>query len=155
MLARASAAARRGLSSLSAFPYSAPMPSAVEFPRVARGLDYALNWSLAADSLTTRGEAYRNATVRELLEFAGPRGAVRVTKQRALELLGPRGAGAQPAPSPAPAASSFATDAGFPGRTVMDVEDFESRLASVSTRPRERKRAQARAPSRAPSLPPH
>jgi hypothetical protein len=124
--------ARRALSSLSSFPFTSPVPAAVEFPRVARGLDYSLNWSLAADSLTTRGEAYRNAPVRELLEFAGPRGAVRVSKLRALELLGPRGAGAAPAPSPAPAASSFATDAGFPGRTVMDVEEFESRLASVS-----------------------
>ena len=40
-----------------------------EFPRKARGLDYDLNWSLAGDKITTRGEAYRNASVKDLLEF--------------------------------------------------------------------------------------
>jgi hypothetical protein len=82
-----------------------------------------LNWSLAADHLTTRGEAYRNADVRELLEFL-PRGTVKVTKERAVEVTG------GPAAAP-PAADSFATDV-FPGRKVMDVEDYEGRLASVS-----------------------
>ncbi len=92
------------------------------FPRKARGLDYDLNWSLAADSLTTRGEAYRNASVRDLLEFA-PRGTVRVTKERAVEVIG--GPEANPGK-----AEAFATDV-FPGRKVMDVEEYEGRLTSV------------------------
>jgi len=38
-------------------------------------LNYDLNWSLAGDKITTRGEAYRNATVRDLLEFLPRKGA--------------------------------------------------------------------------------
>lgn len=116
---------RRAFSLLSSFPFSQRAADRVEFPRVARGLDYDVNWSLAADGLTTRGEAYRNAPVRDLLEFAGPRGAVRVTKQRALEVLD-QGA------APAAAGAAFATDTGLPGRALMDVDEYESRLASVS-----------------------
>lgn len=47
-----------------------------EFPRKARGLDYDLNWSLAGDKITTRGEAYRNAPLRDLLEFLPRAGAL-------------------------------------------------------------------------------
>jgi hypothetical protein len=104
-----------------AAPPPAPLPQVL--PRKVRGLDYDLNWSLAGDALTTRGEAYRNAAVRDLLEFAGPRGAVRVTKERAAEVV----AGPLAAPKPAEA---FATDV-FPGRKVMDVEEYEGRLSSV------------------------
>lgn len=93
-----------------------------EFPRRARGLDYDLNWSLAADAITTRGTAFRNATVRDLVEFS-PRGAVRVHKSRALEVTsGPLAS--------AGAGEAFATDV-VPGRKVMDVEEYESRLNSV------------------------
>jgi hypothetical protein len=142
--------------SISSFPFTNKTPSdSVSFPSVARGLDYDLNWSLAAElvfhiisffllskvsvsnpilfhfflpnpshrsSLTTRGEAYRNATIRDLLEFAGSRGTVEVTKERALVVR---------TPTPTEA-GAFATDA-FVGRTVMDVEEFEGRLASVCT----------------------
>ena len=75
---------------------------------------------LFLSSLTSRGEAYRNASIRDLLEFAGSRGAVQVTKERAL-------VGRTSAPVEA---AAFATDA-FAGRTVMDVEEFEGRLSSV------------------------
>ena len=98
-------------------------------------------------SLTTRGEAYRNAPVRSLLEFAGPRDAVQVTRERALVVRGD-GAGVG---SGAPAGGAFATDV-VPGRTVMDVEEFEGRLSSV----RSAARAACGAPSRAkrpPSAP--
>ena len=47
------------------------------FPRVARGLDYDLNWSLAGDKITTRGEAYRNASLRDLMEFLPRSGEAR------------------------------------------------------------------------------
>lgn len=93
------------------------------FPKVQRGLDYDLNWSLNADRVTTRGEAYRNASVRDLLEFA-PRGSVKVTKERALQVVGGPEAAVKPA-------EAFATDV-VPGRKVMDVEEYEGRLTSVS-----------------------
>lgn len=73
--------------------------------------------------MTTRGEAYRNASVRDLLEFAGPRGDVRVTPERALEVKGGPMASAG-------SALAFATDV-HPGTSVMDVEEFEGRLESV------------------------
>lgn len=93
-----------------------------EFPRVARGLDYNLNWSLAGDRLTTRGEAYRNASVRDLIEFT-PRSGARVTKGRALIV-----------DTAAPAATaSFATDV-VHGTSVMDVAEAESRTTAVSAR---------------------
>ena len=98
-------------------------PLAQTFPRRARGLEYELNFSLAADGLTTRGEAYRNAPVRDLLEFAGPRGDVRLTRERALEVTGGPMAVAR-------SALAFATDV-HPAATVMDVEEFEGRLESV------------------------
>lgn len=92
-----------------------------EFPRVARGLNYDLNWALAGDQLTTRGQAYRNPTVRDLIEFA-PRG-VRVTKNRAVvATAGQAAAGAAP---------TYATDH-LPGTSVVDIEDFERRIESVS-----------------------
>lgn len=50
-------------------PCLLPTHTPQEFPRKARGLDYDLNWSLAGDKITTRGEAYRNASLRDLLEF--------------------------------------------------------------------------------------
>lgn len=90
-----------------------------EFPRVARGLDYNLNWSLAGDRLTTRGEAYRNASVRDLIEFT-PRAGARVTKSRALVV--DSGAAAVTA--------AYATDV-MPGTTVMDVAEAEARTNAV------------------------
>ncbi len=110
-------------------------------PRMVRGLDLDLNQSLAGDGLTTRGEAYRNASVRDLCEFAGPRGAVRLSKDKALELVsGPLAS--------AISCSAFATDV-MPGSSVMDVEEFEGRLASVRV-PRGAPRAQG--PARPTSL---
>ena len=76
---------------------------------MARGLDYDLNWALAGDRLTTRGEAYRNASIRDLLEFA-PRAGHAVTKEKALVCTTP-----QPQPCPA-----FATDA-LPGTQASGV----------------------------------
>jgi hypothetical protein len=86
-------------------------------------LDYDLNWSLAADAITTRGDAFRNPTIRDLVEFS-PRGAVRVSKSRAVEVTAGSLANAS-------AGEAFATDV-IPGRKVMDVEEYESRLNSVS-----------------------
>ena len=84
-----------------------------------RGLDYDLNWALAADGVTTRGSAFRNANIRTLLEFS-PRAMARVTPERA--------AVAQlKAQADVPA---FATDV-VPGRKVMDVEEYEGRLDAV------------------------
>lgn len=95
------------------------------FPANKRGLDYDLNWSLAADSLTTRGEAYRNASVRDLLEFAGPKKDLKVTPERALEIV------SGPYTAPSKKRITFATD-GLPNRDVMSVEEFEARLEAVS-----------------------
>ena len=116
-------ASARPLSVLSSHPFPVAEEAFAFFGRAARGLDTDLNQSLAADGLTTRGEAYRNAPVRDLLEFA-ERGSVRVTKGRALEVTGGPLAVALKT-------TAFATDA-LPGAKVMDVEEFEGRLASVS-----------------------
>ena len=140
--AAASCLPRRTLSTLAAFGYdragdeavvslwkswrgqcNAEIPPLVcpqEFPRVARGLDYNLNWSLAGDRLTTRGEAYRNASLRDLIEFT-PRTGARVTKGRALivDIAAPA------------ATTSFATDV-VHGTSVMDVAEAESRTTAVS-----------------------
>lgn len=96
-----------------------------EFPRKARGLDYDLNWSLAGDSVTARGDAFRNAPVRTLLEFT-PRAEVKsITKQRALVT--------KTAESAAVPAAAFSTDpAAIPGTAAVSIEEFEDKLASVS-----------------------
>lgn len=107
------------MGSLAGFAFDRPDGDVVEFPRVMRGLDYNLNWSLAGDQLTTRGEAYRNASVRDLIEFT-PRSAARVTKDRALVV----DSGA------APATASFATDI-LPGASVMDVSEAEERATAL------------------------
>ena len=75
--------------------------------------------------MTTRGEAYRNATVRDLIEFSD-RASVKVTKERAVEVVG-----GMFGPSTRSKFTAFATDV-IPGFKVMDVEEYESRLASVS-----------------------
>ena len=87
-------------------------------------MDPDLNVSLAADGLTTRGETYRNASVRDLFEFS-ERSTVKITKDKALEVIG------------GPLAKAiktavYATDS-FSGAKVMDVDEFEGRLASVRT----------------------
>jgi hypothetical protein len=46
-----------------------------EYPRQIRGLDYDVNWSLAGDKITTRGQVFRNAKVRDFLEFM-PRNSI-------------------------------------------------------------------------------
>ena len=92
-----------------------------------RGLNYDLNWSLAGDKITTRGEAYRNASVRDLIEFSS-RKDVRVTKARAV-------VGVNSVVNVASGAPLFATDS-FTGASAVDVEDFEKRLISVSNRRR-------------------
>jgi len=104
--AAASRAARR------AFGISSSVdPEAVAFPNVRRGTDIDLNASLAADNLTTRGDAYRNASVRDLIEFAD-RGSVKATKLRAVLAQGK-----------APAAATVeATDAILGAERVVDVE---------------------------------
>ena len=93
------------------------------FPKKERGLNYDLNWSLNADGLITRGDAFRNADVRTLLEFM-PRAEVKLSKERGVEVVaGPL--------AKANETLAYATDA-FPGRQVMDVEEYEGRLVSVS-----------------------
>ena len=82
-----------------------------------------MNASLAADGVTTRGDTYRNASVRDLFEFS-ERSTVRITGERALELVGGPMAKAIKT-------GAFATDA-LPGTKAMDVDEFEGRLASVS-----------------------
>lgn len=105
-------------------PLPPPRPSRPQtLYRKQRGLSVPLNWSLASDGLTTRGEAYRNAPVRELLEFAGPRAEVAVDAARAATVL------AGPLAAAVPTAA-FATDV-MPGRKVMDVDEYEARLESV------------------------
>jgi hypothetical protein len=95
--------------------------------------------------VTTRGEAYRNASVRELVEHA-PRGSVKVSKKEgwSVEVLG-----AAPAP-----AQGFATDV-MAGRQVMDVEEFEAKLRSVRRPPKNTRRARRNTLRRPPppSLP--
>ena len=118
---------RRSFSILPAFPFHVPEETYLTFALARRGVDCDLNQSLAADGLTTRGEAYRNASVRDLCEFS-ERASVRVTRERALEVVGGPLATALKT-------AAFATDA-LPGVRVMDVEEFEGRLASVSGVPR-------------------
>lgn len=108
----------RAFSVTAAFPYNGSDGDVAEFPRKMKGLDYDLNFSLANDDLTTRGEAYRNAPVKDLIEFA-PRSTVKVTKERAV-ISSARGA----------KAVAYATDA-LPGFQVMDIEEFEGRVQSV------------------------
>ena len=89
-----------------------------------RGLDPDLNISLAADGLTTRGDTFRNASVRDLFEFS-ERSSVKITSERALEVVaGPL--------AKAIKTTAYATDT-FPGAKIMDVDEFEGRLASVRT----------------------
>jgi hypothetical protein len=40
------------------------------FPRQRPGLDYDLNWSLADDDVTPKGDAYRNAPLRVLQQYS-------------------------------------------------------------------------------------
>jgi hypothetical protein len=133
--ARALAAPRgSGFSTLASFPFDVTADEA-DLDRAVRGLNVDLNHSLAGDGLSTRGEAYRNASVRDLIEFS-ERAAVRVTKERAVDVVGgPFAARAKFA--------AYATDA-LPGLKTMDVEDYEKRLASV----------RAAAPRWGPSPPP-
>jgi len=112
----------RQFSVLSSFPYDSTQYDQIVYPRKARGLDYDLNWSLAADSLTNRGEAYRNANIRDLLEFI-PRKDIKITKEKAVEIInGPF--------SKNTTVDSYATDV-LPNTKVMDVEEYEGRLSSL------------------------
>ena len=97
---------------------------------MARGLDYDLNWSLAGDRVTARGEAYRNASVRDLIEFT-PRAGHSVTKARGLVC-------AAPVPPPCPV---FATEA-LPGTQARTHLYTQARARS-----RRKRGALARAPA--------
>ena len=46
------------------------------FPRQDRGLNSDMRWALAGDRITTRGEVYRNASLRDLIEFTPRTGTV-------------------------------------------------------------------------------
>lgn len=83
-----------------------------------------LRWSLAADHLTTRGDVHRNADIKTLME-AMPRSQVNIGKDKSVQVVsGPL--------AQANDTAAFATDA-FPGRQVMDVEEYEGRIDSVCT----------------------
>jgi hypothetical protein len=79
-----------------------------------------LNFSLAADKVTTRGDTFRNADVRTLIEHI-PKGAAEVKKGRVVSHAG---------------ASSSATPIGatdaLPGSSsVVDVDSFEAQFKAV------------------------
>jgi len=92
-------------------------PESTVFPALARGVDVDLNFSLAADRVTTRGQAFRNPDVRTLLEFL-PRGSAEVRKGKSVATNG----------APQAALSVQATDKIFGSDGVVDVEEYEAAL---------------------------
>lgn len=79
------------------------------FPRERPGLDYSLNWSLADDAITPRGDAFRNAEVNQIImasagKVDGNKGLLGALNTKPLKV--------------------FATDE-IPNAETMDVEEFE------------------------------
>jgi len=86
------------------------------FPEEGPGVNYNLNWSLADDLVTPSKEAYRNASLQELLMFA--KGTV--SKDKVLTSTAPATADAP----------LFSTD-NFPGLKPMDIDEFDVQFEEV------------------------
>lgn len=87
------------------------------FPRERPGLDYNLNWSLADDSVTPRGDAFRNASLQQLLMYAPGK----VTKSNKVLT----------AALPVAAKSiNYATD-NYAGLETLDLDRFDAKFEAV------------------------
>jgi hypothetical protein len=101
--------------SMASFPLTQEDPEYISFPRERRGLDYSLNWSLADDMVTPRGDAFRNADVLELLMHSKGQ----VDAARALHVPF----------QPAKVAHAMTDEVA--GVDVMDIDAYETLLGSV------------------------
>lgn len=99
------------------FPHNVADPDYVVFPREAPGLSYDLNWSLADDNVTPKGSAFRNASVKELLQHCTGRlsasKAIDCGDAVASDVVGP-----------------FATD-DYAGHASLSIDDYEAALEDV------------------------
>jgi hypothetical protein len=86
------------------------------FPRERPGLNYDLNWSLADDDVTPKGDAFRNASAKELLTFV--KGKVNRKANTATRDFA------------APASKKLATEAA-PGFSAIDLDAFDEKYQQV------------------------
>lgn len=92
-------------------------PDYIVFPRERPGLSYDLNWSLTDDGIAPRGDAYRNASLKELLMFSSGSASL---KSKTVSVPGD----AVPAPS-------LATDV-YPGLDTMSIDQYEETMEEVT-----------------------